>query len=957
MRTITESDREEPNACYLPHHSVLKEDAKSTKLRVVFDGSCKTSTGLALNDCMPVGPVVQSDLISILLRFRTYRYVLVADIVKMYRQILLHPSQTHLQRILWREDKRAPVQAFELLTLTYGTTIASYLATRCLVDLADQFTKEFPVGSLHLRRNFYVDDLLTGADTKAEALSIRDELIQLLKLGFKLSKWGSNCSELLNGINDQSEHLITFTKDENFRILGTSWDRNGDTLQFSLSPSLSANASSKRIILSEVSRLIDPLGLLGPVIVLAKLILQELWQAGIEWDESIPQHVHTKWMQLKLQLPSLNLLKIPRWSRVAPLKSVSLPRLELSAALLLARLVHKIKSALEVAHVETFLWSDSTIALNWIASASRRWSTFVANRVGEIQRLTEHNHWGHVSSTDNPADPLSRGLLPDDIIKSKLWWHGPTYLSLPMVEWPSGDFPSLGDEGPEQRKIYAAVISKDFTPINKLIARFSNLNKTLRITAYCLRLAQVKALRPATVAISPGETIQALNSLCKAVQNQSFFSEYEALSNARSIAISSNMNSLSPFLDDDGLIRVGGRIKNSALSFDASHQIILPRHHPLTKLIIQYEHIRNFYAGLQATMAAVRQRFWPLSLRSAVRKIINNCIKCFKARSSISEAEMACLPSPRVTVSRPFTHCGVDYAGPVTLREGRRRNSRNHKAYVAAFVCFSTKAVHLELVSDLTTDAFIASLRRLIARRGRPERMYSDNATTFVGAQRQIKEFYEFLRNDEVQNSINRFLLEQHTTWAFIPPNAPHFGGLWEAAIKSAKFYITRIIGGSHLTYEEFQTISSEIEAILNSRPLQPLSSDPNDMSYLSPGHFLVGTTLNSFPHPDLTNVNLNRLQRWQVVQQMRQHFWARWSAEYLSSLQERHKWKRNKGPQLEPGQLVLIKQAGLAPLQWLTGRVESVHPGPDGVSRTATVKTSKGSYVRPLSKLAILPI
>ncbi|XP_036141730.1 uncharacterized protein LOC118645203 [Monomorium pharaonis] len=336
-------------------------------------------------------------------------------------------------------------------------------------------------------------------------------------------------------------------------------------------------------------------------------------------------------------------------------------------------------------------------------------------------------------------------------------------------------------------------------------------------------------------------------------------------------------------------------------------------------------------------MAAVRQRFWPLSLRSAVRKIINNCIKCFKARPSISEAEMACLPSPRVTVSRPFTHCGVDYAGPVTLREGRRRNSRNHKAYVAAFVCFSTKAVHLELVSDLTTDAFIASLRRLIARRGRPERMYSDNTTTFVGAQRQIKEFYEFLRNDEVQNSINRFLLEQHTTWTFIPPNAPHFGGLWEAAIKSAKFYITRIIGGSHLTYEEFQTILSEIEAILNSRPLQPLSSDPNDMSYLSPGHFLVGTTLNSFPHPDLTNVNLNRLQRWQVVQQMRQHFWARWSAEYLNSLQERHKWKRNKGPQLEPGQLVLIKQAGLAPLQWLTGRVESVHPGPDGTPTSVT--------------------
>jgi len=198
---------------------------------------------------------------------------------------------------------------------------------------------------------------------------------------------------------------------------------------------------------------------------------------------------------------------------------------------------------------------------------------------------------------------------------------------------------------------------------------------------------------------------------------------------------------------------------------------------------------------------------------------------------------------------------------------------------------------------------------------------------------------------------------ENYTSWSFIPPNAPNFGGIWEAAVKSAKFHLTRIVGGAHLTFEEMQTILCEIEAILNSRPLVPLSSDTNNTAYLSPGHFLVGSPLNSFPTMDVNDVNTNRLLQWQVIEQMRQHFWSRWSNEYLNHLQERYKWKNRKGPLLEPGNLVLIKQQGLAPLQWLSGRVEEVHPDTDGVVRTATIKTAKGSYVRPISKLAIMPI
>ncbi|XP_018376619.1 PREDICTED: uncharacterized protein LOC108769890 [Trachymyrmex cornetzi] len=257
---------------------------------------------------------------------------------------------------------------------------------------------------------------------------------------------------------------------------------------------------------------------------------------------------------------------------------------------------------------------------------------------------------------------------------------------------------------------------------------------------------------------------------------------------------------------------------------------------------------------------------------------------------------MGALPASRFMISRPFCHCGVDYAGPVLIREGKRRNAHNLKAYVSIFVCFATRAVHVALVSDLTSNAFIPAFKRFISRRGKPSQMYSDNGTTFVGAHGQLKELYKFYYSQETQVDVQRFLHEQKISWTFIPPNAPHVDGLWEAAVKSLEHHIARIIGRAHLSFEELLTVLCEIEAILNSRPITSLSTDPNDLECLTPGHFLIGEPLNSFPCRDVSDVNENRLIRWQRVEQVRQHFWRRWSTEYLHSLQERTKWRSNKG-------------------------------------------------------------
>lgn len=530
----------------------------------------------------------------------------------MYRQILVDPAHTRYQRILWRENPRSEIKTYELATITYGTSPASYLATRCLKHLAESYRTEYPFGSVRVQRDFYVDDLLTGANTIEEAKRARNEIIQLLRLGsFELSKWASNCPELLKGIRDRDSSIITI--DDNAtdsRILGMYWDQARDVFHFSYTPSKATDVVSKRAILSKVSRLSDPLGLLGPTIVLAKLILQDIWQAGIHWDEAVPPDVVFRWTHFKSQLVNLNQLKIPRGvgfgteqhvqihgfcdasqrafgacvylrvqlgndsfrfelicskSRVASLKAISLPRLELSAALLLAQLMDKIINSFDSQVIKIWLWSDSTITLNWISSPSRKWAVFVANRVGEIQRLTASYAWRHISSANNPADMLSRRVDIRELAISTVWWHGPAFLTTPENSWPNSEFAILKDSIPEVAKVTASIATVRESLVEELLSRHSSLAKVCRVLAYCLRFCKRKPPGSMTKFVSHAEMTFALNTICRNVQKLHFIEEYKALVRGDAIKTTSNLLSLSPFIVGDGLIRVGGRLKNAYL--------------------------------------------------------------------------------------------------------------------------------------------------------------------------------------------------------------------------------------------------------------------------------------------------------------------------------------------------------------------------------------------------------
>ena len=308
----------------------------------------------------------------------------------------------------------------------------------------------------------------------------------------------------------------------------------------------------------------------------------------------------------------------------------------------------------------------------------------------------------------------------------------------------------------------------------------------------------------------------------------------------------------------------------------------------------------------------------------------------------------------RITPDIVFERVGVDYAEPIYVKHGPVRRPIIVKAYVSVFVSLSVKAVHLELVSDLTTEAFVACLRRFISRRGKPTVIWSDHGTNFVGAARELQELVEFFNEQKTEKLISEFCSTQGIQWKFIPERSPHFGGLWEAAVKSMKLHMRRIVGDVKLTFEEMTTVLSQIEACLNSRPLVPFPSSEEGLDVLTPGHFLIGRPLESLPDPPSSCRTMSLLQRWNLCQALVRHFWKRWSAEYLVTLQKATKWHRPY-KNLSVGDLVILREDNVAPTRWPLARVSEIHPGKDDIVRVVTLKTSTGLYTRPVTKVVPL--
>lgn len=1015
--TTTESDHQQIdgdgmrffNCCYLPHHAVVKESSSTTKVRVVFDASAKTTNEKSLNEILLPGPALQNDLPAVLLNWRKHRYVFMADIQKMYRCIAMHQDDAQFQRILWRDDPAKPFTEYACNTVMFGTASAPFLAIRTMLQLATDEQNNFPLAVDVVRNEMYVDDICSGRNSVHEALQTQQQLIDMLKSGgFELRKWAANCAELLEPI--PSEHreeskMLTFDHKSAIRALGIYWSPETDSFHFQSTINISNEQLTRRQALSFLARIYDPIGFLNPVITMGKILNKQL-PAKLSWDDKLPEDINSAWIRFLGEFESIKQLHINRWlqlsddepyqlhifcdasknaystvaylrtkqpggrivvnifmakSKVTPRKQVTIPRLELCAALLSTRMFEYLQhhANLKFDGSNTFFWSDSMITIAWISKNIENLKIFVANRVRRIRAQSQPKQWHHVNGKDNPADLSSRGIFAKALINNSLWWTGPHWLSEGSDKWPmqsTNDDVVQDDIKAEMKVVMVNICASNDNFINEIVSTHSSYNRLIRSFAFVrrfIRNCRVPKHNRNLSPLSTNEVDESLMFIIASIHSVVFAPELSALENHQTVPDKSKLLSLNPMIDENyRLLRMKGRLRQSNICYNEKYPIILPSSHHFTYLAIEHSHHQTLHGGNQLTLTHLRHKFWIMNSRNSVRFVLHRCKECFKHKPIVSNQLMGDLPAHRVNPSQVFASVGVDFAGPFQMTPSRGRGITSTKGYVAVFICLSVKAIHLEAVSDLSSEAFRAALNRFIGRRGLCHDIYSDCGTNFVGANKLLKrdkiKFHQM-----IDDEIIPFLTTHGISWHFIPPASPHFGGLWEAAVKAMKHHLQRTIGSQRLTFEEMSTILCRIEACLNSRPLCPQTEDPNDFSALTPGHFLTGKALIAPPEPTVDDMNPST--RWHHCQRLSQEFWRRWRAEFLVRLQQRPKWLKQK-QNVKINDLVLIKDERLPSTQWALGRIIALHPGEDDLVRVVTIKTQAGELKRPIQKVCLLP-
>jgi hypothetical protein len=1003
----------QPVVWYLPHHPVFNPQ-KPNKTRVVFDCSAKYKN-ISLNTELLQGPDMTNTLVGVLLRFRQEPVALIADIEAMFHQVRVQPKCRDVLRFLWWPDANLDLEPkiYRMNVHLFGAVSSPSVCNYALKKTADDNESEFDADTIStVRRNFYVDDCLKSTKDETTAVKLVGQLSQLLyKGGFHLTKWISNSDTVLEAVpvNERSVSCQTFDIDSSQieRALGVQWEIHSDKFKFKIS--IRERPATRRGILSVMSSIYDPLGFVSPLILPIKLILQDLCRKGIGWDDSIPTEYVDKWKAWLFELPRLEEFSIDRClkpiglgklvkselhyfsdasefaygavaylrlvdyvgnihcrfvmgkSRTAPLKVMTIPRLELSAATVSIRLSKIMETELELPITRCVFWTDSTAVLKYIQNEDKRFNTFVANRIAVIHDGSSKDTWKYVDSKSNPADDASRGITVDSIIRGTRWSTGPGFLWNPEDNWPvlPVHIDATSTDNLEVKKSSVLMITSEQPTItmNEIFEKFSSWYKLKKFVCWMLRYkSYLRAKKNKDNTWSPitvAEMRMAEIEIFKYLQRQHFPEELKCLrkdeqhpENTKAVRKSSSLFRLDPILIND-VLRVGGRLKRSTLPEDAKHQFILPKDHHITSLIIRHFHQISGHSGREYVLSLLRSRYWIVHANRTVRKILSSCVDCRKRQSAPGEQKMSDLPKDRVSPGKPpFSYVGVDFFGPLYVKRGRCLVKR----YGCIFTCLTIRAIHIEITHSLDTSSFLNCLRRFIARRGRPTEIRSDNGGNLVSGAKEIRQCISNWNQDRIHDS----LLQDNIMWIFNPPTGSHHGGVWERCIRTVRKIMMALISQQTLDDEGLSTLMCEVESIVNGRPITTVSSDPRDAEPLTPNHLLLLRSSVELPMDHFVKADLYARKRWRQIQYMADQFWRRWTREYLPSLQQRSKWVTHRR-NFAVGDIVLVVDDQSPRNAWPLARVIEVYPGSDGLIRRLKVKTSTTVLERPIDKCILL--
>lgn len=1005
IEIVPDEEIHNKRAHYVPMFAVVK-DSETTPIRIVYDCSCKSADGVSLNDCLEAGPPLQKNMLDILLRFRTHRIGISSDISKAFHQIMLHPEDRDFVRFFWIKDlnhKPYELQTLRFRVIPFGATCSPFILLTVLQTHLSRINNSI---SIDMDKNIYVDNLITGCEERDEAISLYQSANAIMQdAGLNLQSWGSNCEE----INRYASKDGISSKSSDIKVLGIKWSFETDTLSlpeyfFSLGVD---STVTKRSILKDVSSVYDPLGFWSPLTISAKILLQEIWKRNFTWDENLPLEFKQRWLaiassinQAKLEINrshfgsknqihevhifvdasqvafgavayfrnSNSISFVMSKARVAPVKGErTLPQLELVAAVIGTRLADTIQNALTPLGLQLRFnfWSDSQIVLFWLSKeVSTIKCQFVNNRINEIRSFNQRFNptWRYCPTASNPADLLTRGLNYNRFQASSMWFNGPPWLTSEN-KWPV--WTSKPDIATIALSHVSAEVPLQTNPSkgieNILQPTRYNWTYLLRVTAALLRLHNNICLKDRTRHqwksgfLTANEINQAEVVWMQSTQKKHFLIEYEYLVTGRGKR-PPLVSQLDLFLSEDDLIRCRGRLQHASIIYSAKHPVLLPKTSPITSMIVEAHHIRTLHGGEKLTVTSIRQRYWIPQIRQAVKSVIRRCVLCKRSCGPpYSAPNHAPLPSARVKDIEPFSVVGVDYTGAFTLRGNKQNPKVDQIVYILLFTCPSSRAIHLEVVEDLSTLSFIQAFRCFTAHHSLPRIIMSDNATTFESAAKAFKNIF-------LDPAVHKYLSDRRINWQFIPKRAPWYGGYWERMVGIAKNSLKKMLGRSKPTLAEFRALIAETEAVLNDRPLEEPSSNFQDGESLTPSHLLYGKRNFSLPASDLLTEEIcdpthgekpsEFRKAWQRHQKIINTFRKAFLSSYLPALREHHAKTKAKTPTIvEKGDVVMIHDEGPRN-RWKMAVVDQLINGKDGEIRAVNLRTAKGSTNRAISKL-----